>query len=82
MQAQCPIAFEAFEDYMEHAVSLSRMDQVLLQDVIQNSNVNQLNFKQAYELILNSFASKDEFTKNYRMSKREITEFETTWKIV
>lgn len=82
VQAQCPIAFEAFEDYMEHAASLSRMDQVLLQDVIQNSNVNQLNFKQAYELILNSFASKDEFTKNYRMSKREITEFETAWKIV
>jgi thymidylate synthase (FAD) len=81
VQAQCPIAFEAFEDYMEHAVTLSRMDQVLLQDVIQHSNVNQLNFKQAYEMILNSFASKEEFIKSYRMSKREITEFEVKWQI-
>jgi thymidylate synthase (FAD) len=81
VQAKCPIAFEAFEDYMEHAVSLSRMDQVLLQDVIKSSNVNQLNFKQAYALILNLFASKEEFTKNYRMSKREITEFEAKWNL-
>jgi thymidylate synthase (FAD) len=81
VQAQCPIAFEAFEDYMEHAVTLSRMDQVLLQDVITYSNKWYMSFADSYARLITQAGDQKALSAQYGMSKREITEFEVKWQI-
>jgi thymidylate synthase (FAD) len=78
VKAKCPLAFEAFEDYMEHAVSLSRMDQVLLQDVIKGSNEAGISFAECYYIMKQSA---NNLAVTYGMSKRELTEFEAKWNL-
>lgn len=81
VQAQCPIAFEAFEDYMEHAVTLSRMDQVLLQDVIAHSNQFHTSFAESYAHMVKQVGDTKALYTKYGMSKRELTEFEAKWQL-
>ena len=81
VKQQCPIAFEAFEDYMEHSISLSRMDQDLLQAVVQRSNMGNVSFAVAYEQLVQDAGDKKALQVKYGMSKRELTEFEQKWQI-
>lgn len=82
VQQRCPIAFEAFEDYMEHAVTLSRMDQVLLYDVITYSNTWCMSFADSYARLTTQAGDTAALRAQYGMSKRELTEFEQKWNLV
>lgn len=82
VKQQCPIAFEAFEDYMEHSASLSRMDQVLLQDIITYSNKWCMSFADSYARLITQAGDQKALYSQYGMSKRELTEFETKWQLV
>ncbi len=82
VKQRCPIAFEAFEDYMEHAVSLSRMDQVLLQDIITYSNKWCMSFVDSYARLITQAGGQKALYSQYGMSKRELIEFETKWQLV
>jgi len=78
VKAQCPIAFEAFEDYMEHSMTISRLEKNLLQDVIKSSNQAGISFEECYYIMKQSA---DNLAVTYGMSKRELTEFETQWQL-
>lgn len=82
VKQHCPVAFEAFEDYWEQNASLSRMDQNLLQDIIQYSNNNTLSFAESYSLMVKNAGDSKALQIQYGMSKREIGEFEQKWKLV
>jgi len=75
----CPIAYEAFEDYMEHSVMISRLEKNLLQDMIKSSNESGIGLAECYHLMKQSA---DNLAVMYGMSKRELTEFETQWRLV
>jgi thymidylate synthase (FAD) len=81
VQAKCPWAWEAFEDYSQHAVMLSRLDQNLLQDIIQISNTNGQSFADSYAFIIQKLGDKKAVYTKYGMSKREFGEFEAQWKL-
>lgn len=79
VKEKCPVAWEAFEDYWQHAISVSRLERNLLADTIECSNHLNMPFKQAYGWLITQEADKSAFVKKYGMSKREIGEFEDTW---
>lgn len=81
VKQRCPIAFEAFEDYMEQSASLSRMDQDLLHAIIRMSNHMGVSFSSAYQWLQLPEGGKEAVRIKYGMSKRELTEFEGRWQL-
>ncbi len=81
VKARCPVAFEAFEDYWEQSVSLSRMDLDLLQAIIHMSNHMGVGFSSAYQWLQMPAGGRDAVRIKYGMSKRELTEFEAQWQL-
>jgi thymidylate synthase (FAD) len=79
VKAHCPWAWEAFEDYSQHAIMLSRLEQNLLTDIMQFSNTSGLSFAASYDLMYQTVGDKKAMYTKYGMSKRELTEFETQW---
>jgi thymidylate synthase (FAD) len=82
VKQRCPVAFEAFVDYQEQAVHVSRMDKQLMQDVILQSNLLDLNMKAAYEHMINTCGGVDALREVYGLSKRELKAFEHDWKLI
>ena len=65
-----PLACEAYEDYIENATTVSRMEKDLIKRIM--SNKRWLDVQEDYRT--------DEFlAENYGMSKRELTEFIDKW---
>jgi thymidylate synthase (FAD) len=77
----CPIAWEAFEDYWQNAVSLSRLDKNLLKDIMEFSNTHNVSFAKSYDLMLQPIGDKKALCAKYGMSKRELSEFEAQWNL-
>lgn len=71
----CPVAFQAFQDYWQDSVNLSKMEKNLLKDVIILSNENNVSFKKAFDLISEVHKSEAGLLNFYNMSKREFREF-------
>jgi thymidylate synthase ThyX len=82
VKQHCPVAFEAFEDYWEQSVSLSRMDQNLMQAVIAHSNLTHMPFAQSYDYMIKQAGDKKALQNQYGLSKRELIEFEAKWQLV
>jgi thymidylate synthase (FAD) len=77
----CPIAFKAFEDYIVHGHSLSRMTNDLLQEIIKTSNQHNQSFNQAWQTICQTFENRDSLCEFYDLSKRELDEFQKHWNL-
>lgn len=78
----CPVAWEAFEDYWQHSITVSRLEKNLLQDIIDYSNNGSIPFSESYEYMIKNVGDKKVLQSKYGMSKRELTEFETTWRLI
>jgi len=81
VKQRCPIAWEAFEDYWQHAITVSRLERTLLQDIIDHSNNTSSSFAESYGYMVMNAGDKKSLWTKYGMSKRELVEFETTWKL-
>lgn len=81
VKARCPVAWEAFEDYWQHATTVSRLEKNLLQDIIDYSNRTSIPFAESYDYMVKEAGDKKSLYTKYGMSKRELTEFETTWSL-
>lgn len=77
----CPTAWEAFEDYWQGAVSVSRLEQNLMRALIEFSNIRSVSFAESYETMAELAGGKNELRNQFGMSKRELTEFEQQWKL-
>ena len=77
----CPIAYEAFEDYIEGATALSRLEKNLLQDIINYSCRTSIPFAESYEYMIKSAGDRKSLYLNYGMSKRELDDFERQWSL-
>lgn len=77
----CPVAWEAFEDYWQHAVTVSRLEKNLLQDIIDYSNRTSISFAESYDYMIEDAGDKKALQLNYGMSKRELAEFEAQWRL-
>lgn len=77
----CPVAWEAFEDYWKNAKSISRMEQSLLQALIEFSNIRSVSIAESYQTLARTAGSKAQLQNQFGMSKRELTEFEQQWKL-
>ena len=82
VKQRCPVAFEAFEDYMEHSLTMSRLDMNLLKSMITYSNEFNLSFADSYAQLIKQAGGVPQLQKAYGMSKREFTEFEQTWGLI
>ncbi len=76
-----PAACEAYEDYIRDAKSISGMEVELLQAVITRSNEFDLSFAEAYDHIQAQFPTEAELLDHFRLSKRELVEFKTSFKL-
>lgn len=76
-----PAACEAYEDYIRDSKTFSGMEVELLQALVTRSNEFDLSFSEAYDHIQAQFDTEAEFLDHFRMSKRELTEFKTTFKL-
>lgn len=76
-----PAACEAYEDYIRDSKTISGMEVELLQALINRSNEFDLSFAEAYDHIQAQFADEVTFLEHFRMSKRELIEFKTTFKL-
>jgi thymidylate synthase (FAD) len=81
VKQHCPMAWEAFEDYWQHSHSLSRMEQQLMNDIIGRSKSLNMPFVEAYHVMVNEADDQGGIHLEYGMSKRELREFEQTWKL-
>jgi len=81
VQPLFPAACEAYEDYIRDSKTLSGMEVELLQALITRSNEFDLSFSEAYDHIQAQFDTETQFLDHFRMSKRELAEFKTTFKI-
>jgi thymidylate synthase (FAD) len=79
VKAQCPVAFEAFEDYWEKCKTISRMDLNLMQEIVQTSNTLGVGFQSAYNWMQLQEGGRDAVRIKHGLNKRELTEFEQTW---
>ena len=75
----CPVAWEAFEDYWQHAITISRLEKNLLKDIIEYGNLSTMPFAKSYEYMVNNLGDKKALWTKYGMSKRELGEFEAQW---
>jgi thymidylate synthase (FAD) len=66
-----PLACEAYEDYIENATTVSRMEKDLIKRIM--SNKRWLDVQEDYR-------TDELLAENYGMSKRELTEFIDKWK--
>lgn len=81
IQPLFPAACEAYEDYIRDSKTFSGMEVELLQALINRSNEFDLSFKEAYDHIQAQFSTEAEFIDHFRMSKRELGEFKSTFKL-
>jgi thymidylate synthase (FAD) len=81
VKQRCPVAWEAFEDYWQHAVTVSRLERNLLQDVIDYSNNTSIPFSESYGYMVRDAGDRKALWTKYGMSKRELDEFEKQWKL-
>ena len=81
IQPLFPAACEAYEDYIRDAKTFSGMEVELMQALINRSNEFDLSFKEAYDHVQAQFDTEAEFLEHFRMSKRELGEFKTTFKL-
>ena len=81
IQPLFPAACEAYEDYIRDAKTFSGMEVELLQALVTRSNEFDLSFSEAYDHIQAQFETEAEFLEHFRMSKRELAEFKTTFKL-
>ena len=65
-----PIACEAFEDFIENSVSISRMEKDLLKRIISTDR---------WDDVVNDQRSQENVAKKYGISKRDLNEFKSTW---
>jgi thymidylate synthase (FAD) len=72
VQPKFPLAFEAWVDYVRDAVSVSRMEQLLLKDLLQGKSVQQL---------MQDYNSQTEFLEHYGLSKREFEDLRARWQL-
>jgi len=79
IQPLFPAACEAYEDYIRDAKTLSGMEVNLLQAVIARSDELGITFAEAFQGTVEDFASDAEFLDHFRLSKRELVEFKTTF---
>lgn len=81
VKQRCPVAWEAFEDYWQHAITISRLEKNLLQDIIEYGNRCSLPFASSYDHMISHAGDKKALCAKYGMSKRELAEFEAQWKL-
>ena len=81
VKQRCPVAWEAFEDYWQHATTVSRLEKNLLQDIIEYGNRTTMPFAKSYEYMIQHVGDKKALYTKYGMSKRELAEFEAQWKL-
>jgi len=81
VKALCPLAWEAFEDYWQHAITVSKLEKDLLQDIIDRCNRDQISFAGAYAVMMNELGDQKTLLIKYGMSKRELGEFEQQWRL-
>jgi thymidylate synthase (FAD) len=81
VKQRCPIAFEAFEDYMEQCKTISRLDLNLMQAVIQTSNHLGVGFTSAYNWMQLQEGGREAVRLKHGLNKRELTEFEAQWQL-
>lgn len=81
IQPLFPAACEAYEDYIRDAKTFSGMEVELLQALITRSNEFDLSFSEAYDHVQAQFETEAAFLEHFRMSKRELAEFKTTFKL-
>lgn len=65
-----PVACEAFEDYIEHSVTLSRMEVELMSTLLD---------KFRYDCLVGDHRSEKGLADKYNMSERELKEFAARW---
>ena len=75
----CPVAWEAFEDYWQHAITVSRLERNLLKDIMAHSNQSNTSMVVSYTQLVQNAGDKKALQLKYHMSKRELSEFEATW---
>lgn len=82
VKKNCPIAYEAYEDYVKYGKELSRMDISLLHSLHNMTNVMGCNINEAWIMIKNGWKNNNEDpSKMTGMSKRELIEFCSNWKL-
>jgi len=81
VKTHCPVAWEAFEDYWQHSISVSRIEHNLLQDIIALSNNTNATFSESYVRMIDTAGDRKALQQKYGMSKRELDEFETLWRL-
>lgn len=81
VEQTCPFAWEAFNDYWNsnNIVTFSRMSKNLMQELVKTSNTHNVSMQRAFDRIQESFATEQELTEYFGLSKREFTEFRTAW---
>jgi thymidylate synthase (FAD) len=74
-----PLSCEAFEDYQQQSTNLSRMEKILLHDLMKIKEGDSINSKIDI-LIHDGFSgSEDALIKHYNFGKRELQEFRSQW---
>lgn len=79
VKQRCPIAWEAFEDYILNGVNLSSMESKLVELIVHESNQFGITFKDAFAKLNSKHDGK--ICENYRLSQRESKEFKTRWNL-
>lgn len=72
VQPKFPIAIEAWVDYVRDSVNVSRMEHLLLKDLLSGKSLQQL---------MADFDSINAFLEHYGLGKREFEEFRSTWQM-
>ena len=81
VRKSCPIAWEAFEDYWLHSVSVSRQEQFLFAAIVAISNSRAISISSSFDQLCIEAGGKKGLREEYNMSSREFAEFEKRWKL-
>jgi thymidylate synthase (FAD) len=74
-----PLSCEAFEDYQQQSTNLSRMEKILLHDLMKIKEGDSINSKIDILIHDNFSGSEDALIKHYNFGKRELQEFRSQW---
>jgi thymidylate synthase (FAD) len=82
VKKKCPMAWEAFEDYWQNSITISSMENKLLNAILSISNQKNQSISDAWIALQNQHNDINGLQKAYGLSKREMQEFKMQWKLL
>lgn len=75
VKQRCPIAYQAFQDYIQSSRKLSQGESYLMRDIVAKSNADDISVKSALRVMIAQAGDEKALCGNYNITPKELLQF-------